>query len=38
MRGSPTGEVVFKDVKANHRKVLRPLGERKNIIYQELNA
>lgn len=38
MRGSPTGEVVFKDVKANHSRVLRPLGERKNIIYQGLNA
>jgi isovaleryl-CoA dehydrogenase len=38
MRGSPTGEVVFKDVRADHRRVLRTLGEGKNIIYQGLNA
>jgi len=38
IRGSPTGEVVFKDVKADHRRVLRTLGEGKNIICQGLNA
>lgn len=38
MRGSPTGEVVFRNIKVGRDRVLKGEGQAKSIIYQGLNA
>ena len=38
MRGSPTGEVVFRDVHVGGERVLRGEGHARSIIYNGLNA
>jgi len=38
MRGSPTGEVVFRNVKVAEERILKGEGQGKSIIYDGLNA
>lgn len=38
MRGSPTGEVAFRNIRIDKNRVLRNIGDGKDIIYEGLNA
>jgi isovaleryl-CoA dehydrogenase len=38
MRGSPTGEVVFRNVVVDRERIVKGEGQAKSIIYQGLNA
>jgi isovaleryl-CoA dehydrogenase len=38
MRGSPTGEVVFRNVRVREERILKGEGQAKSIIYDGLNA